>query len=163
MAPSKSKSTFSFPRGPMSLVQAVREAETAILADYMADVNGLAQAWVAESIAKSTHTSKWAALLDEMLEKCDRVMYEREAKLGMMVSPNATAAFDEDYDVECEDGIPWSTLMYYAMRRDVVLALEAENVEIDAFETDDEVEDGEIVEDDDAEDGDDDEETDDNE
>jgi hypothetical protein len=127
----RKESTFSFPRGPLPLVEAAKEAERALAADYELDV-----ADVVLELKNMVDKGELATsvLLDKALERAvekhPRTTYTHRAMLGVVASKNREAAFDEGAKIHCDDEIPWADLAFYAMKLDVIEGLEAAGVDV---------------------------------
>jgi len=121
--------------------------------DYYKDVRSVAQGMIDE--VKSGEIEDREAFHDRLHEDIDgtqRVIYTRQAMLGVISSDNDGAMWDEGLDegVDFSGGIPWSQIMYAAMMRDVI-----EDLGVLGFDPDDDDSYGDDEDDDEDEEDDD--------
>lgn len=110
----------------------VRDAVAIIQRDYYADVNDVADS-IEDAIKDKEVTDRdgFEQRLDEEIDSHGRVMYTWQNRLGLLVSDNVDAYF-EDYGSEgaCEgEAINYAKLMFAAMRKDVLEELERRDVD----------------------------------
>lgn len=130
------KSTYSFPRGPMTLGAAADEARRALAADYAADVNAVCA--LVKAKAKGLEPGQLGKLIETTVEKSQRVRVPLKAMWGFVSSKNADVAEDFVVPEDFEDGMPWEELAFFAMRQDVIDQLDADGVDVSQVEFDDE-------------------------
>lgn len=142
---------WEFPKGKLSLGDAVKEAQQAIKADYYDDVRGIAKD-VADELEKGKfrNAEELMEYLEQSVDGSQRVIYTQQAKLGLLASDNEDAAFDEGFEIDASEGIPYEKLMYFAMVKDVIedLASEFEIDVADPFEDDEDEDEEEADEED---------------
>lgn len=142
--PKKSQETFSFPRGPLTMGNAVEEAVRALRAEYDHDV-----AVIADDAATRIDSGELAdpvnfhAWLKDKLIASRRVKELPRAVRGLLVSPNASLS-DLGNHMTVDEAIT------YAMWDDVYDALDERGYEVedapddfDLVESDDDEEEGE--------------------
>ncbi len=107
-----------------------RAATNILTQDYMNDVRSCARG-LAERM-KDGDASDFSDALHEAVDGTQRVMYTFEAKLGVILSDNGDAYFDEfgeEGAVE-KDGIKWERLCFVAMQQDVLKELDVRGVDV---------------------------------
>lgn len=122
------------PKAPTE--EQVKSAVSVIQRDYYADVasvvEDLKRAIKDKEVTSREGADEW---LHEAVEGTQRVIYTWQSRLGLLVSDNADAYFEEmggGGDI-CNDGIDYAALMFYAMRADVMQDVEREGV-LDALD-----------------------------
>jgi hypothetical protein len=107
---------WSFPKGEVSMEDAVEEAQRVIRADYYGTVRGIASD-IARAVkdGEIQDSEDLGRYLHESVDGSQRVIYTHKAKLGLLASDNEDAW--EDVGVENPDD---STKMFYALSSDVL-------------------------------------------
>lgn len=118
---------------------AVDRALGTIRRDYHGDVHDAAVSIQEELLGRLKQQEcgeplrEWLAEhIDETIDGCARVIYTRQAQLGVLCSDNDGAYFEEfgDEGAVADGAIDWSKLCYAAMHQDVIEELE--RIEVDA-------------------------------
>jgi hypothetical protein len=118
----------------------IRDALSILTREYRSEVNGLAMEIKEELEEKIEDGEKGESLREWLIETIhesvdghQRVIYTFKAKVGLLVTENADAYVD-DFGTEglVKDGnINWEGMMYAAMERDVIEALDRMGVDVD--------------------------------
>jgi hypothetical protein len=120
---------YVFDEGPQTFEKAVQDATGAIYQDYYADVRYLGDDLVERARDGEFYTEEdLMEALEQSVDGSQRVIYTFQAKLGLLVSENADYGIEElgAESFDWSDGIPYSALMYYALRQDVTDYLDRE-------------------------------------
>lgn len=104
----------------------VKEAIRILTADYYSDVRDVAES-VLERMIEAGEDAEYSDILHEEVDGTQRVIYTFQAKLGVVMSDNADAFFEEfgDEGACTKDGIAWERICFVAMERDVGELLDA--------------------------------------
>ena len=102
------------------------KAVAVLTRDYLAEVNRYAKDYI-EEIKKGEYDDRddFLERLDEDIDGAQRVIYTWRARLGLLVSDNHDIGIDElgAEGFDWSQGIPYSALMYFAFRADIVEAM----------------------------------------
>jgi hypothetical protein len=114
----------------------VSDAVSIITRDYYADVRGVGDELIdAIQDGEITDRESFDERLREDIDGAQRVIYTYNARLGLLASENHEAYFEEGIgDLDCKDSVPYETLMFYAMQKDVLEYMEREG--FDPFDDD---------------------------
>ena len=97
------------------------DAVNIINRDYLEDVHGVGDDIIrAAKEGEITDRDDFETYLHESIDSQQRVIYTFQAKLGLLVSDNASAGLEDGIVELSGDTIPWEQLMYAAMERDVL-------------------------------------------
>ena len=120
------------------------EAISALTREYYSEVNRWADDYAKEiEDGEFEDRDEFIERLEQDVDGAQRVIYTFRAQIGLLVSDNADAGIDE-LGVESFDwsgGIPWSGLMYWAFRADILEALDRNGIDPfddETFEPEDE-------------------------
>lgn len=77
---------------------------------------------------------------DQEIDGSQRVIYTFQARLGLLASDNEDAGIEElgPESFDWSAGIPYSQLMFFAFRQDIIDAMESDIDDDETFEDDDE-------------------------
>jgi hypothetical protein len=100
----------------------VQDAVAIIRRAYYADVADLGDSLIQEiQDGEIGDREIFSDRLHEDVDGAARVIYTWQAQLGVLVSENDDAYFEElGETLECDGSVPYEKLMFYAMQRDVV-------------------------------------------
>jgi hypothetical protein len=109
----------------------VQDAVSVITRDYYGDV-----ASVGDDLIQRIKDGEIASpddfhdALHDAIDGTQRVIYTWQARLGVLVSENHDAYFEEGLGpLDCSESVPWEQLMFAAMERDVVEYMDREGVD----------------------------------
>lgn len=124
--------------------ESVEKAVAVLQRDYQKEVNEYAKEFD-DRIAAGEWDDRddFLESFDQEIDGSQRVIYTWRARLGLLASDNEDVGIDE-LGVEGFDwssGTPYSALMYFAFRRDILEAMESDVDDDDTFEEDDDEED----------------------
>lgn len=105
----------------------VDDAFQIIRRDYYSDVKDLGDQLIAQ--AKAGEIDDFEDALHEMVDGTQRVIYTRQAVLGVAASDNSDAFEDERVELDWDTGIPWSQIMFFALRADILQYLDGQGFE----------------------------------
>jgi hypothetical protein len=126
----------------------LRDAVSVITREYYEDVRGIGDDLIDQiqdgDIARS---DDFGDALHDAVDGTQRVIYTWQARLGLIASENHDAYFEEGIgDLDCSESVPYETLMFYALQKDVVEYMDREGFDPydrDTYAEDDEDEDDE--------------------
>ncbi len=117
---------------PKEQTISVQDALAVLKRDYYADVASCAADYAKEiDEGKFSDRDEFIEAIDEYVDGAARVIYTHQAMLGVMSSDNDEAIFDEGMEVEFDGSIPWSQIMYFAYRRDILEELDRLGYDVD--------------------------------
>jgi len=122
----------------------VDEAVAVLQRDYLKEVNEYAKDFD-DRIAEGEWDDRDSFIqsMDEEIDGAQRVIYTYRARLGLLASDNEDAGIDE-MGVDGFDwsaGTPYSALMYFAFRQDIMEHMDSDIDDDETFEEADEDED----------------------
>ncbi len=137
------------PNEEQAVTVTIDQAMGAIQRDYYKDVNNQADDFI-ERIKAGEFDDRehFFDTLNEDLDGAGRVIYTFKARLGLLASDNEDVGIDElgTEGFDWSGGIPYSALMFFAFRADVIERIEQRDIDLDdddTFEWDDDDDDDE--------------------
>ena len=108
----------------------VKAAINILTMDYYNDVRDVAQD-LAQRM-KDGEVDEFSVALHEAVDGTQRVIYTFQAQLGVILSDNTDAYFEEfgEEGACSKDGIAWERLCFVAMQQDVIKELDVRGVDV---------------------------------
>lgn len=101
-------------------------ALTELRRQYYADVRSLALDLIERAKDEQLDAEAFDEAVHQDVDSNQWVIYTHMAKIACLVSDNEDAIFEDMGGVECDGSVPYSQIAFFAMRQDVLQALETE-------------------------------------